>query len=601
MKYTSIKKIGSLILFSLLIQLNVYAQQASVAQFSFNETVTSGNHKFKGQGISFTAGIDKQALLFDPNNGFSSITLDQISLDQSKDFTVQFWVKTTSDKPNLFLSQKDFNNKGITTQKNAGWAIFSSGGTFGWTIGSGKRRIAYERDNGEKMPLNDGKWHQITMTYQKSTAQLWLYYDGLNKAIYNIGFDFSNDQPIRIGVDNNGFDYDNQLLDEIVKGRDYIQEYANAFNKIGAGPLKDSELLDLIANPQGLLKSKQENRGETYNRDDLASALDIRKKLDPSPYTVYQNKKLTALKPVNQIYSLANGKVRINQRVARHYTENEKLYPSDFSMDELSILNRPMNPEEVLNSYRNYKKGSKAFKYAKRKKDLTIGVWNIWHGGIHWSEEKDGWDSRKRIVEMIKEKGVDVILMQETYSGGDFIASELGYYFATTSDWDYKFQGSNISVISRYPIKDIKVTDDTEFNNVAVKLAISKTQEVWAMSNWYGMNNFPKVYDFHESRFAGSDDVPIFFGGDFNAVPHTDGGKSPASKKMLEEGFTDAFRSLYPNVSNYPGYTHQSGSRIDQLYYRGKVENTSTEVVSTWPTGFPSDHFLIVSKFKLNY
>ena len=120
------------------------------------------------------------------------------------------------------------------------------------------------------------------------------------------------------------------------------------------------------------------------------------------------------------------------------------------------------------------------------------------------------------------------------------------------------------------------------------------------MSNWYGMNNFPKVFDFHKSRFKGSDSIPVFFGGDFNAVPHTDGGKSPASKKMTEEGFIDAYRNMYPDVKKYPGFTHMEDLRIDQLYHKGKgLKNSFTEVISTWPSGFPSDHFLIVSKFEL--
>jgi len=211
-------------------------------------------------------------------------------------------------------------------------------------------------------------------------------------------------------------------------------------------------------------------------------------------------------------------------------------------------------------------------------------------------------DSRLCIADIIKENNLDIILMQETYSSGDFIAAELGYYYATTSDWDYCFQGENISVISRYPIKEIKVTDKSEFNNVAVKVAISETQEIWAMSNWYGMAQFPDVFDFHKTRFENCDNTPILFAGDFNAVPHTDGGRSPASEKMLEEGFTDAFRSLYPDVEKYPGFSSRGGHRIDQLYYKGKgLNNVSTKVVSTWPTGFPSDHFLIISKFELNY
>ena len=139
-------------------------------------------------------------------------------------------------------------------------------------------------------------------------------------------------------------------------------------------------------------------------------------------------------------------------------------------------------------------------------------------------------------------------MMQETYSSGDFIAAELGYYFATTVDWDYLNQGANISVLSRFPIKEVHVQEDSPFQNVGVKVAISRTQDLYVMSNWYGMDQFPAVFDFHQTRFAESDSIPTLFAGDFNAVPHTDGGDSPASRALLEAGFTDAFRSLYPNV-----------------------------------------------------
>lgn len=59
---------------------------------------------------------------------------------------------------------------------------------------------------------------------------------------------------------------------------------------------------------------------------------------------------------------------------------------------------------------------------------------------------------------------------------------------------------------------------------------------MYAMSNWYGMNQFPAVFDFHISRFAEFETVPVFLGGDFNAVPHTDGGDSPASRVLLDAG-----------------------------------------------------------------
>ncbi|MDO5981376.1 endonuclease/exonuclease/phosphatase family protein [Flavivirga spongiicola] len=575
----------------------------SLTAFDFDKDVKSGDLQFSGNGFSFVDGIDGQALAFKPDKRYHNLSLDSLSLDGTKDFSVQCWVKTTSEKPTVFLSQKDFKDKSILTQKNAGWALYSSGGTFAWAIGSGNRRINYERDNGNSMPVNDGDWHQLTITYNKERSEFRLYYDGHNKAIYKVNFDFLNQQPLVIGATENNFDYENNYAPDIISGQENLQRLVDEFNALGIENVKDDEFLALITNPNQLFKSKLESyKGrKKFDKETLSKVIEVRKTLGPNPYTVFQNMKLTVLKPVSKIYGLQDGKVHINEADGKSFTMSEKLYPSDFTMDQLSVWERTISSEDVLHSYNEYKE-SVSFKLTKNLKDYTVGVWNIWHGGIHWSLEKDGWDSRMRIVEMIKEKNLDVVLMQETYSNGDFIAAELGYYFATTSDWDYCYQGANISVLSRYPIKELQVSEATEFNNVAVKLAISETQDIWAMSNWYGMNNFPKVYDFHESKFSKSDSIPVLFGGDFNAVPHTDGGRSPASKKMLENGFTDAYRSLYPDVEKYPGYSHQGGVRIDQLYYKGKgIENTSTEVISTWPNGFPSDHFLIVSKFKLNY
>ena len=101
------------------------------------------------------------------------------------------------------------------------------------------------------------------------------------------------------------------------------------------------------------------------------------------------------------------------------------------------------------------------------------------------------------------------------------------------------------------------------------------------MSNWYGMDQFPAVFDFHESRFQESDVIPTLFAGDFNAVPHTDGGDSPASVRLLEAGFTDAFRSLYPDPQEYldtvPSEWEQNrsallqGCRVEEHLHEGTL------------------------------
>ncbi len=596
-------KMHCLAFLCLLLAEAIFGQHRPDLQFDFDKNLESGEYQFTGKEYGFVNGMDGQALALHPDQGYNSLTLDNVSLDGTKDFSIQCWIKTTSKNPSVFLSQKNFTNKGIIAQKNPGWVLYHSGGTFAWSIGSGERRINYERDNGEIMPINDGEWHQISMTYSKETSAFRLYYDGRNQAIYTVNFDFASTEPLSIGSLEYSFDDEHHYSPDIESGLEQLQAFVNAFEELGLGPLKNDEFIDLIVDPAELFDKKQEQLIESKkaNKNNLSQALDIRKKLVSNPYTVYQNRALTNLKPVSKIYALQDGKVVVNESMGKFFTQNEKLYPSDFAIDKLSIWERAISDQEVSDSYAKHRK-AKPLKLAKNRKKLTVGVWNIWHGGIHWSSEKDGWDSRLRIAEMIRKKNIDVVLMQETYSSGDFIAAELGYYYATTSDWDYRYQGANISVISRYPIKAIQVLEETEFNNVAVKLAISKTQDIWAMSNWYGMGQFQAVFDFHESRFENSDSTPVLFGGDFNAVPHTDKGDSPASKRLLEGGFTDAFRSRYPDVEKYPGFSHRNRVRIDQLYYKGKgLKNTFTEVISAWPSGFPSDHYLIVSKFKLNY
>lgn len=489
-------------------------------------------------------------------------------------------------------------------------------GTWAWNMGSGKRRITHERDNGKYMPLNDGKWHQLAMTYNSDRSEIRLFYDGENKALYNVGdsvgFDFTSSSPLVVGLEGTSINPQTKILPEIERGAENLQELVNAFNRLGLNKVGPGEFESLIVDPRGLFKQKV-NEMKTLKGTDSSKFMEAmqavnlepitkaRAELMKNPYTVHQIREFMEIAPLLKIYSLVDGKVTINQSAAKSFTGDVKLYRPGFDVDNLAIWDRTLSPEEVLNSYAKFFKP--AVPVLKQKlTTITAGVWNIWHGGKHFSMEKDGWDSRMRIAEILKKENADVIMMQETYSSGDFIAAELGYYFATTVDWDYLNQGANISVLSRYPIKELYIPPGAPFMNVAVKVAISKTQDIYVMSNWYGMSKFNEVYDFHQPRFQQSATIPTLFAGDFNAVPHTDGGDSPASLKMLDAGFTDAFRNLYPDVHKYPGYSHQSGHRIDQLYYNGKgLKNTSTKVVSTWPTGFPSDHFLILSTFDLNY
>jgi len=567
--------------------------------------------------LEYTKGIEGKALRLNPDGlQYLELECDKLQFDSKNDFSVQFWIKNVMEpeKPTVIMTQKSMKNNSLASQKESGWALYTYGGSFAWNMGSGKRRIRYERDNGQHMPVNDGKWHLLTMTYSSERSEVRLFYDGENKAWYKVndgvGFDFNSTTELTIGWRGNEGEPESDILPEIKEGAILLQDLVDGFNQLGLSDVEPTDFESLIDDPEDLLDQKVEELKQIVDKDkrqiinaikliDIEPVMKLRVALMKNRYTVYQVRDFMTVAPLFKIYSLLDGKVIIDKEAAMMYTKQEKLFPPDFDMDMLMIWDRIVTAEEVMKFYSEYHR-TEPPTTRQRQNSLVAADWNIHHGGIHNTVEDDGWDSRLRIVEMLKKENADVIMMQETYSNGDFIAAELGYYFATTVDWDYLNQGSNISVMSRYPIMDLHVPPEAPFMNVAVKVSVSDTQEVYVMSNWYGMNQFPAVFEFHQSRFKNADNVPVIFAGDFNAVPHTDGGNSPASIAMLGAGFTDAYRELYPDVEEYPGPTFRRGRRIDQLYYKGKgLKNLSTKVVSSWPSGFPSDHFMIISRFEL--
>ncbi len=568
--------------------------------------------------IKYTKGLEGKALFLNHKELAAKLTIENSMLNfkQGEDFTVQFWIKTEvgCSENAMLLSNKNMMDLSLASQKKAGWSVFLSGGTFGWNMGSGKRRISYMHDGGGNYMLNDGLWHQLTITYSGSKDEVGLFYDGDKKVTYKVnddtGFDFSSVLPLHIGSASLESNTEEGLLPEILRGAEQVQKLVDEFHNLGLRQIKNDELLNLVIDPEAcvdtvIMDMKLDPEMDMAELEkkikelDLESIFNTKRELMNNPFTTYQSRRFMIVAQLLNIYSLKDGKVVVNEKVAEKYKQKETLQNPDIQIDELRIWLKEVEPEQVLASYSEY---YKPISYDTEVKDsLIVADWNIWHGGIHHNIEEHGWDSRDRVIEMLEEEGADVIMMQETYSSGDYISAKLGYYYATATDWDYLNQGANISVISRYTIKEIRVPDDAAFMNVAARVELSENQDIWVMSNWYGMNKFQEVYDFHQSRFENSDSVPVLFAGDFNAVPHTDGGESLASELMMEAGFTDAFRTMYPDIEEFPGYSHRMGRRIDQLYYKGKgLKNTSIKVVSSWPTGFPSDHYLIVSEFDLN-
>ena len=155
-----------------------------------------------------------------------------------------------------------------------------------------------------------------------------MYYDGHNKAIYKVNFDFSNNNPFRIGAVENTSNSVNTYSPDIKNGLKLLQELVDEFNALGLESLKNKEFLDLIVDPEDLLARKLEivKVKKKVNKGSLSKVLDLRKEMGANPYTVFQNMELTVLKPINEIYSLHDGKVVINESAGKSFTNSERLF-----------------------------------------------------------------------------------------------------------------------------------------------------------------------------------------------------------------------------------------------------------------------------------
>jgi hypothetical protein len=80
---------------------------------------------------------------------------------------------------------------------------------------------------------------------------------------------------------------------------------------------------------------------------------------------------------------------------------------------------------------------------------LRALAWNIGNGGDEAKNEPSParkLEKQRRVAEVIRASGADLVAMVETYASGEAIARELGFHFRP--------RGTNVSILSRWPIKD---------------------------------------------------------------------------------------------------------------------------------------------------
>ncbi|KAK2611972.1 hypothetical protein QQS21_001937 [Conoideocrella luteorostrata] len=278
--------------------------------------------------------------------------------------------------------------------------------------------------------------------------------------------------------------------------------------------------------------------------------------------------------------------------------------------------------------------------------NLRVLSFNLWYGGTKVN------NYHEKQARFLVNQNVDIVGFQE--SGADH-----GTRLAHTLGW-YSWQGSDVSIISRYPI--IEVLPATSVSGaVRISLDGAKNEVIFWNAHLgydpYGPYDFcfekmsqqqvfereaqsgrtPQIQEITkkmQDHISNGDNVPVFLVGDFNAPSHLDWTSAtrgqhcnvgdvqwPSSKLPTDAGLIDSFRVAHPDPVAVPGitwspiYLTNNGrpeplDRIDFVYHKSKklVVQDSQALVVRNPTPepnqqdneWPSDHRSVLTTYKLN-
>ncbi|MFO7999786.1 MAG: LamG-like jellyroll fold domain-containing protein [Marinilabilia sp.] len=301
-------------------------------------------------------------------------------------------------------------------------------------------------------------------------------------------------------------------------------------------------------------------------------------------------------------------------------------------IDELGIWSRALSADQVAGLFKE-NTNKRLDPLPEYKDSITVMTWNIWNGGMQQGKHV----GVKRVADIIRYSGADIIALQETKNAGEQIAGELDYYLYRRS--------TNLSVLSKFPpTKSYNAFRPDHFG--AVNLDLGNDKEILVGPLW--LSRYPDLSAYFKKENARADtievremetrgreanfllseirpllensnNVPVIMAGDFNSGSHLDWTERnkerynglvvdfPVSRFMESAGLLDAYRQIYPNEMENPGHTwspiYKEGlqTRMDFVYFTGEwLQPVSASVVDTYPYGFPSDHGAVVVSFKIS-
>ncbi len=106
-----------------------------------------------------------------------------LSYGADDSFSMQLWIQT---KKNAQQGTPIMSNKKWNDATSSGWTMGTKeNGAWYWQVSDGQKQYAYE-PTAQRQAINDGNWHQLTVTISRERNEMWMYLDGKNVAIYRI-------------------------------------------------------------------------------------------------------------------------------------------------------------------------------------------------------------------------------------------------------------------------------------------------------------------------------------------------------------------------------------------------------------------------------
>ncbi len=300
-------------------------------------------------------------------------------------------------------------------------------------------------------------------------------------------------------------------------------------------------------------------------------------------------------------------------------------------IDEAGVWSQKLMDKHFADAYFFIKKERLA---TTDEADETIKImtWNIWNGG----KQQGKMVGLDRIANCIKENEADIIALQEEFGSGEYLADKLDFYFYRRSH--------NLCLLSRYPLGRI-FNIFKPINAGGIEVLLNEENHVVVCPVWLSFNpnikgllmndkintdtilNLENATRGNEMTFILSElnqlnnefnSSPLIVAGDFNSGSHLDWTEKnktnkynktipfPATKKMEQKGFKDAFREIWSDETLTSGNTYSPifkegyNDRIDFVFYKGDhLKAINAAIIDSTTALFPSDHAAVLITFQL--